>query len=103
MSARVTDINIGICNHGLPCCPHTITGMIITGSPQVIYDGLPAARFGDMTISSCPHCGGVGGFCIGSTPRNSIGGIPGHRKGDPVIEPFGMSITITGSPKCSDG
>jgi len=103
MSSRVMDMNIGICNHNLPCCPHVVTGMIISGSPKTQYDGLPAARFGDSTISDCPHCQGQGGICLGAAQKNSIDGIPGHKLGDPVLEPFGMSITVTGSPTCKDG
>lgn len=103
MSSRVTDMNIGTCNHGLKCCPHTVVGMIISGSPDVKYDGLSVARFGDFTISDCPHCGGAGGVCIGGAPKNTINGMPGHKKGDPVLEPFGTSITVTGSSTCKDG
>lgn len=103
VSARITDLTVGVCNHGLKCCPHNIVGMIVMGSPFTMYDGLPAARFGDLTISSCPHCGGVGGICIGGAPKNQIDGPLGQRKGDPVLEPFGMSTVVTGSTKCSDG
>lgn len=99
----MTDITMGVCDHKLPCCPHTVTGMIVAGSSKTMYDGLPAARFGDITISNCPHCGGAGGMCIGGAPKNMIDGRPGQRINDPVKEPFGMSVVITGSPTCKDG
>ncbi len=102
-SARATDLIMGVCSHGLPCCPHTVTGMIIMGSPKVQYDGLPAARFGDMVITTCPHCGGVGSICLGGAQKNLIDGIPAHRLGDSYVGPFGNGIIITGSPKCFDG
>jgi uncharacterized Zn-binding protein involved in type VI secretion len=102
MSARVTDLTMGVCDHGLKCCPHYVVGMIISGSSSTKYDGLSAARFGDMTISDCPHCQGQG-VCIGGAPKNKIDGIPGQKLGDPVLEPFGTSIVVTGSPTCKDG
>lgn len=103
MSSRVTDMTMGVCDHHEKCCPHNVTGMIIQGSPDVQYDGMSAARFGDMTMSNCPHCGGAGGMCIGGAPKNQINGRPGQRLGDPVMEPAGSSVVVTGSSKCTDG
>lgn len=99
----MTDITMGVCDHGLKCCPHTVIGMIVAGSSKTMYDGLPAARFGDLTISNCPHCGGAGGMVLGNTPKNQIDGRSGQKINDPVKEPFGMSIIITESPTCKDG
>lgn len=103
MSARATDLTMGFCNHGLKCCPHTTVGMIIYGSVSTQLDGFPAARFGDLTMSDCPHCGGAGGICIGGAPKDLHDGVPAQKLGDPVMEPFGMSTVVTGSPTCKDG
>jgi uncharacterized Zn-binding protein involved in type VI secretion len=42
--------------HGCPACPHTTVGPIISGSPNVLINGRPAARVGDRgTHAAC--CG----------------------------------------------
>lgn len=66
--------------HGCPACPHTVIGPIITGSPNVLIDGLPAARQGDTGVhSAC--CGpntfeivqGDGNVLINGRPAARIG------------------------------
>ncbi len=43
-------------SHGCPACPHTTIGPIISGSPNVLINGKPAARVGDKgTHAAC--CG----------------------------------------------
>ena len=37
--ARVGDPSTGICNPGYPCCPHTSTATITTGSGNTIDNG----------------------------------------------------------------
>ncbi len=48
-------------SHGCPGCPHTVTGPIATGSPQVMIGGHPAARMGD---------GGIHSACCGPNTFN---------------------------------
>lgn len=38
-AARVGDNEVGVCDLGLPCCPHSRSGTIITGSPTVFVNG----------------------------------------------------------------
>ena len=38
-AARVGDMTTGTCNLGLPCCPHSRTGIIQTGSPSTYIGG----------------------------------------------------------------
>lgn len=50
---------IAQCSHyamGCPACPHDVRGPILSGSPNVFIDGLPAARMGDNGV----HAGGCG-------------------------------------------
>jgi uncharacterized Zn-binding protein involved in type VI secretion len=56
-ATRVTDGTIGVCNIGLPCCPHSRAGTNATGSPDVRIDGLPAHRVTDTGPCNCPHGG----------------------------------------------
>ncbi|HWR33860.1 MAG TPA: PAAR domain-containing protein, partial [Chitinophagaceae bacterium] len=40
--------------HGCPACPHPTVGPILMGSPEVLIEGYPAARVGDMgTHAAC--------------------------------------------------
>lgn len=55
--SRITDLAQGTCNLGLPCCAHTWTGPIVTGSPDCSSEGLLSARIGDIGACNCPHNG----------------------------------------------
>ncbi len=48
--------------HGCPGCPHPVVGPIISGSPDVLIDGSPAARVGDMGVHAA--CCGPNLFTI---------------------------------------
>ncbi len=69
------------CAHGCNACPHDVKGPIISGSPTVTIDGLPAARKGDKGIHSA--CCGSNTFEItGGDPTVLIDGKPAARVGD---------------------
>jgi uncharacterized Zn-binding protein involved in type VI secretion len=51
--------------HHCPACPHPVTGPVITGSPNVLIDGKPAAREGDI---------GTHAACCGPNTFKIIGG-----------------------------
>ena len=58
-AARITDLWVGICCcHSHPTCV-SMTGHIITGSPNVIDLSQKQARLTDMTIGECGHTGRI--------------------------------------------
>lgn len=71
--------------HGCMACPHPTVGPIITGSPNVLLSGLPAARVGDVGVS-LPCCGpnmfsivtGDAGVLIDGRPAAELGSRTEH-------------------------
>ena len=57
---RISDNTTGICDVGLPCCPHGRSGTNGSGSPDVFVNGLAAHRLGDTGPCNCPHGGTFG-------------------------------------------
>ena len=99
--ARVTDTHAGICDHGFDCCPHSVSGTIVGGSPNVFANGLAAARLGDPVVHSCPHCGT--GNISSSSGTVLINGIGAARLGDAVTYPGGGGTITSGSPDVNSG
>ncbi len=64
-ATRLGDGTQGICDLGLPDCPHARSGNNGTTSPNVNINGLGAHRFGDEGPTNCPH-GGVFASTSGS-------------------------------------
>ena len=95
LAARVTDMTVGICNHGMPCCPHLTVGQHIIGSFNTSINGLPAVRLSDMSIHSCPHCGI--GWAIQSSFTDIVNYLGQHRLLDMVLQPGGIAHTVTAS------
>lgn len=94
---RITDITIGVGSHGLPCCPHLITGFRITGSPDVYVNDLRASRaLIDIAIHDCPHC--PINLCICGSPDVYINDYKAHRFLDCETEFCGSGVSVTGSP-----
>lgn len=94
---RLWDMTIGTGSHGLPCCPHTIIGYRVTGSPNVDVNGRAASRaHADIALHNCPHC--AINLCIQGSPDVLINELPAHCVGDAETEFCGTGITITGSP-----
>jgi uncharacterized Zn-binding protein involved in type VI secretion len=99
--ARVGDPHSGICSHGLPCCPHSVTGVIAAGSPDVFANGKPVARLNDLVTHNCPHCGiGNVSSASGTVFANGIGVA---RKGDSITYPGGGGIIDFASGDVSAG
>jgi uncharacterized Zn-binding protein involved in type VI secretion len=60
-------------SHGCPACPHPTSGRIVTGGPNVLVNGKPAARVGDWGIPAA--CCGPNRFEItGGDPQVLING-----------------------------
>jgi uncharacterized Zn-binding protein involved in type VI secretion len=78
-ACRIGHIGKGICCEGTP---HSATGPIISGSPNVNTNGLAAARVSDIVISdSCGH--GRKGTIYDGSPKTFINGLNAARIGDP--------------------
>ena len=95
LDARTSDNHMGICAHGAQCCPHSVIGTIVQGSPNVFVNGRPAARLNDMVRHSCPHCGV--GWVDSASSSVFANGIPVARSGDRVRYPGGRGSILSGS------
>jgi len=93
--ARLGDMHSGICSHGAPCCPHNVTGPIVSASNNVKANGRGVARLGDAVTHNCPHCG-IGNIssASGLVSANDIGVA---RLGDSVTYPGGGGTIISAS------
>ena len=82
-ATRITDTTSGICNLGLPCCPHGRTGTNSEGSPNVFINGQPAHRLGDGGGIACPH----GGFfqSVEASKTVFVNGVGLTRVGDATV------------------
>ena len=99
--ARVGDRHEGSCGHGADCCPHEVSGVFVSGSPNVTANGKAVVRVGDALTHNCPHCG-TGEALTGSSSVKA-NGIAVHRIGDAVIYPGGSGVTVSGSPDIEVG
>lgn len=54
---RNGDSTTGVCNPGLPCCPHSRSGTVSVVSGDVNANGLGVHRLGDTGPTNCPHGG----------------------------------------------
>jgi uncharacterized Zn-binding protein involved in type VI secretion len=55
-----------------------MTGVVISGSPDIFIDGLPAARMGDLMQGLCGHFGTI----VTGALDTFSNGIPAARLGD---------------------
>ena len=92
---RKFDRTTGICNHGLPCCPHNVTGIFMQGSTDCDCNGLASQRVYDMTMHDCPHC--PNGMVTSGSTGKKVNGLGAARLGDPVTEFYGTGIITSGS------
>ncbi len=99
--ARKGDIHEGTCDHGLPCCPHAVSGVIIEGSEDVLTNNKNTARLHDKVTHNCPHCGT--GFISSGSSSVLANGMPVARVGDKVSYPGGSGIITTGSDDVKAG
>ena len=77
-AATLTSVGVGQC-----CCHHDptcidITAIVISGSPDIFINGLPAARMGDLMQGTCGHFGTI----ITGALDTFQNGIPAARLGD---------------------
>ena len=91
--AGTNDIVMGLCNHGLPCCPHAVVGYHGPGSGNVRAEGKGVQRDGDIGVHTCPHCGVF--MCVGHSGTVRANGKGVFRKGDMVTHFCGTGIGIT--------
>ena len=84
-------------SHGKDCCPHTVTGPAVSGSPDVFIDGRPALRVGDPGVhSAC--CGPNTWKTAQGSPKVLINNIPAVRLGDATSHCGGSGTMVEGSP-----
>ena len=80
----------------MPCCPHGVSGPIVSCSPDVLANGIAVARLGDGVSHNCPHCGtGNISSASGTVKANGIGVA---RLGDSVTYPGGGGTIVSASP-----
>jgi uncharacterized Zn-binding protein involved in type VI secretion len=94
---RQGDKTTGVCNKGLPCCPHSRSGTSQSSS-NVLINGLPVHRVNDTGPTNCPHGGTF--KSISGSGSVIINGQPVVTVGDPTVcMSCGMKGTHTeGSP-----
>lgn len=88
--------------HGCPGCAHPVIGPAIQGSPDVLVNGRPAVRQGDL---------GVHAACCGPNLWNAakgsgtvkINGKPAHRQGDTTTHCGGSGQMTEGSADVMTG
>jgi uncharacterized Zn-binding protein involved in type VI secretion len=84
-------------SHGCLACPHPVVGPILSGSPNVLVNGRPAARQGDPGMHAA--CCGPNTFTIaGGDPEVLIDGRPAAKIGTPTQHCGGTGQIISGSP-----
>jgi uncharacterized Zn-binding protein involved in type VI secretion len=77
-AARLTDFHsCPMVTPGTPPIPHVGGPVIGPGSPNVLINGLPAARLGDMLV-----CVGPLDSIVKGSATVMIGGLPAARAGD---------------------
>ncbi len=83
--------------HGCPACPHTGVGPAIVGSSDVMVNGMPALRVGDMGIHAV-CCGPNTWTAITGSATVMINNLPAHRMGDQDMHCGGPGTLVEGSP-----
>lgn len=80
---RIGDATTGICDLGLPDCPHSRSGTNSSGSQNVFVNKIPVHRLTDDGATNCPH-GGVFQSNSGSATV-FVNNLPVTRIGDSTI------------------
>lgn len=96
-AARQTDPAQGNCAHGCAICPHPVAGVIVSGSPNVLINGLPAARKDDKGLHA-PCCAANNFTVSGGSSTVLVNGKPLARSGDATSHCGGTGTISTGSP-----
>ncbi len=88
--------------HGCPACPHPCIGPAISGSPDVMVNGLPAIRVGDPGIhAAC--CGPNQWTAQAGSSTVLINNKAAHRQTDQDKHCGGMGQMVAGSPNVITG
>lgn len=88
--------------HGCTACPHPAVGPAISGSANVMVNGLPALRVGDNgTHVAC--CGPNTWIAQTGSGTVMINGMQAHRLGDQDIHCGGMGFMIQASNNVTVG
>lgn len=82
-AVRLGDETTGICDLGLPDCPHSRTGTVAVVSPNVYVNGRGLHRLTDTGPTNCPH-GGTFESVQGSSTV-FCNGLPVVRLGDTTV------------------
>lgn len=92
-SARVGDMWVGICccHPPFPCI--SMTGVIITGSPNSISGGASQARLIDTVIGACGHTGVI----VTASPNVETNSLGKARVGDSTTGCL-IGTIVTGEP-----
>ena len=92
-TAFLTSVGVGTCCcHSDPKC-RSKTGMIVSGSPDKITDGLPTARIGDVFLGTCGHVS----VMVSGSPNVITNGLGQCRIGD-VFSGCLIGVIVSGSP-----
>lgn len=83
--------------HNCPGCPHACVGPAVMGSPDVMVNGRPALRVGDMGIHAACCSSNTWTAKQGSTTV-AINGKPAHRLSDMDDHCGGTGMLVMGSP-----
>jgi uncharacterized Zn-binding protein involved in type VI secretion len=82
--------------HGCPLCPHQVSGPAITGSADVLINGIGALRVGDSGFHvGC--CGPNNWKAVQGSRTVLINGRPVHRIGDSDAHCGGVGFMVSGS------
>lgn len=86
-AARITDLHV--CSQVTVLVPH-VGGPIVTGAPNVVIAGMPAARVSDVAI-----CVGPPDVIVKGSATVLIAGMPAARIGDTTAH---GGVIVTGAP-----
>jgi len=94
--SRIGDASQGVCIHGTLVEPTPVTGTAVSGSPDVLVNGLPAFRLGDNGIHAACCGPNTWNSAMGSTSV-MINGKPAIRTGDMTRHCGGVGNMTSGS------
>lgn len=95
--ARVGDSTIGTCYAHED--PITVSGVIVSGEPTVITEGMPTARLGDTVVASCGHTGTI----VSGSMKHFCGGMNVARLGDKVAGAYVATIISAAQKTIDEG
>lgn len=92
--SRLNDVGVGTCCcHSGPTCIG-MTGILITGSPDVFTEGLQNSRVTDIMLGGCGHVG----IMVTGSPTVNINGLGAVRLTDTFTGCF-TGVIVSGASK----